>query len=101
MDCFIAKLIGDGGSEIKVHFYSASSRHHLEYYHKNKMTLYHNDMHDILADACVIQKHYAQRDAITDDQTKNTQRDISSFKKEAPQEEIYHIKEFAPCPNGL
>ena len=98
MDCFIAKLIGSAGSEKEVRFYSSSARRHLEYYHKNEMTLWHNDIYDILADACVMQKHYARKDDITASQMRNTQRDISSFKKEAPQKERYHIKEFAPCP---
>ncbi len=98
MDCFIVKLIGNACSEKEVRFYSAFARSHLEYYRKNKMTLWHENMYDILADARDIQEHYAKRDDITDSQIRNTQRDINRFLKGAPHEETYRIKELHPAP---
>lgn len=94
MKCFIAKLIGGGGSEKEVRFYSDSAKNHLRYYLESGMTLGHNDMYDILADARDIQKHYAEREDITASQMGNTQKGINRFLKGAPQEETYRIKEF-------
>jgi len=102
MECFIAKLAGSAGSEkeVKVPFYSASAKNQLDFYRKNEITLGHKDMYEILADAYDRQKYNAKREGITPTHIGNTQRGINRFLEEAPQEERYRIKEFAPCPEN-